>query len=106
MFGTIYLHCPICGDQIIFRGDGVSGTFHHRYFGIICSRLCLDLAERKYATMILGKSESKPQDLTESKRYKHEFRRMLKNLKRHLELNLRERELGIHSYRIKGRLPA
>ena len=55
-FGCINLFCPICGQ--VFRYNLTQGTFHHREWGVICSRACFDLGELKYARMILGKDDA------------------------------------------------
>ncbi len=60
LFGQINVFCPICGQ--VFRYNTpppfVELRYHHREFGIICSKACFDAAELKYVRMILGKDEA------------------------------------------------
>ena len=55
--GTIILYCSICGKEIRYTGSSFLDTFHHREFGITCSRDCFHEADLKYARMILGKDD-------------------------------------------------
>ena len=55
IWGIVTLFCPICRTTIEYAGGCWKGLAHHEEFGVVCSRECLDLAERKYASMILGK---------------------------------------------------
>ena len=64
-YGILKLFCPICGKAITYDGHCSSnGSRHHDDFGIVCSTACLEIAQLKYARMILGKDD--PDDPQES----------------------------------------
>ena len=56
-WGIIKLYCPICQVFIRYNGNIAGGVYHHKEFGIVCSKECWDKAELKYARMILGKDD-------------------------------------------------
>jgi hypothetical protein len=56
-FGVLNLFCPMCGLKFRYDQGKPSGVCHHSEFGLLCSKICLDTAELKYARMILGKSD-------------------------------------------------
>lgn len=54
----IHVFCPVCGQAIIYDMYAPnSSLYHHKEFGLVCSRGCFLKAELKYAAMILGKDE-------------------------------------------------
>lgn len=55
-WGILNLFCPICGCSIRHDKNKVSGTMYCK-FGHVCSKSCFDVAEMKYARMILGKDD-------------------------------------------------
>lgn len=57
LFGILNLFCPICGHSFRYDQDKPGPYAHHSEFGILCGRQCLDIAQEKYAKMILGHDE-------------------------------------------------
>jgi hypothetical protein len=56
-WGIIKVFCSICGHAFQLDGSAPATYMHHKEFGNVCGKVCFDLAELKYARMILGKSE-------------------------------------------------
>ncbi len=55
--GILNLFCPICGAVFRWDQNKPSPCWHHKEFGVLCSKNCHEAAELKYAKMILGKDE-------------------------------------------------
>lgn len=57
-WGVVHLYCPICSKPIRYDGNVPTGTYHHTYWGLLCSKACYEAGEMKYARMILGKDDT------------------------------------------------
>lgn len=56
IFGSVNLHCPLCGSALTLN-KGKASEVRHTRFGYVCGKECFDRAELKYARMLLGKND-------------------------------------------------
>ena len=57
MFGVVYLYCSICGKVLVLYEPASYLVCHHEDFGYLCGTKCLEVAQLKYARMILNKDD-------------------------------------------------
>lgn len=52
----VFIFCPMCGQLLNYSNNNID-IYHHKDFGVICSKKCFKIAEEKYAKIILCKEE-------------------------------------------------